>query len=437
MTKIPLTIDKNYCSSWSVWSGLRELLQNAKDAEEHEGKAMEVTHYPKTNRLEIITRNAYVMPANLLVLGRTSKSAGNQRGKFGEGFVLGVLALMRNGCDVKFRNGDLSWTATFEHPDVGHPLEGNELLTFKSRALAIREPDFKIEIEGINEQAWKIVSNKVLFLTPPKAEDRLETRDGTLLLHPDKKGEVYVRGLYVRKFDDLSCGYDLKSIELDRDRQMIDEWKLHYALGALWNTATKLAPELAAPRVYEMAKTDVGEARGLKWHADDRLLADVRDRFEKEHGDAVPVSTNAEAREVQASGGKPTMVSGALKELLEKGGLSIEASKKRLESVVETRWLYSDMEGDEKAAMSWLENIIPDMSIVTFKGDKPGCHLLDEGKVVGVDRRLLAKPHRDLLSAALPVEAQRLGVTPLEVLVAHTLGERLKSTGGAEEPVSF
>jgi hypothetical protein len=36
MAKISLTIDKNYCSGWNVWHGARELLQNAKDAEEYD-----------------------------------------------------------------------------------------------------------------------------------------------------------------------------------------------------------------------------------------------------------------------------------------------------------------------------------------------------------------------------------------------------------------
>jgi hypothetical protein len=76
------------------------------------------------------------------------------------------------------------------------------------------------------------------------------------------------------------------------------------------------------------------------------------------------------------------------------------------------------------------------MVVVTFKGDKAACYLIDDKKVVGVDRRMLGKPRKELLAAVLPVEAQRLGVAPLDVLIAHVLGERLESTGGAEEPLS-
>lgn len=444
MAKIPLPIDKDYCSGWGVYHGLRELIQNAKDAEEFEGRRMEINHYPRTNRLEIITHGVYVAPASLLVLGKTSKSDGRQRGKFGEGFVLGILALMRRGCEVKFRNGDQSWTVSFESPDVGHPLEGNELLTFKSRELASREVNFQVEIEGISIEAWNIVKSKFLFLDEPKEADKLETPDGTLLLHPDKKGEIYVRGIYVRKFDDLACGYDLHGVQLDRDRQMIDEWQLHYALGKLWTTASGLSPELAAPRVYDMAKSDNADARQLKYHADDKLLASVRERFENEHGkEAVPVSTNAEAHDVQGSGGKPTMVSGVLKDLLEKGGLSVEASKKQLESVVERRWAPAELQcGDEAddvayAAMCRLEEIFPSLVVVTFRGDKLGCHLLDENTVIGVDRRLLSTPFRDVLYLVAVTEARRLGIRPVDVLINHVVtmsAPELQSPSALQEP---
>jgi hypothetical protein len=434
MAKIPLTIDKNYCAGWGVWHGVRELLQNAKDAEDYEGKPMIVTHYPRTYRLEITTRDTYVQPSNLLVLGKTSKADGRQRGKFGEGFVLGVLALIRKGCNVTFRNGDLSWSASFESPDVGHPLEGNELLTFKSRTLQMREANFKIEIEGITEEAWDIIRGKVLFLEPPKAEETLRTNAGALLLNPRYKGDVFVRGLYVRTFEDLSCGYDLDTVSLDRDRQMIDEWDLHYALGKLWSDACNAQPELATQRVYELAKEGSADARYLKHHADDKLIQQLRDKFEAEHGkDCVPVSDNTAAREAQGTGSKPVMVNSVMKDLLEKGGLSLDAVKKAAETTVEKRWAPADFLDDDAVTLTLLESIAPTLAVVTFRGNKPGVHLIDENKTVAIDHRLLDKPRRELITQVVAAEAQRLGVIPLDVLIAHVAGEPLQSKGAQQE----
>ena len=441
MAKVPLTIDKNYCSDWGVWHGIRELLQNAKDAEDYEDRPMEVTHYPRTNRLEIISRGVYVNPANLLVLGKSGKGDGRQRGKFGEGFVLGVLALTRKGCEVKFRNDHLSWTVGFEEPDAGHPLEGNTLLTFRSRELAAEEPDFRVEIDGSTTEAWNVLRSKALFLSPPKESEVIKTDNGLMLLDPARKGEVYARGLYVRTFNDLSVGYDIHQVALDRDRQMINEFDLHWALSKMWTQACETHPILAAPRVYEMAKADAPDARQLKYHADEKLLKSMREHFEGENGkDAVPVTSNQEAREVTSAGGKPQMVSGIMKDLLEKGGLSIENAKKQLESVVSKRWAPADIQcgpdagPDAYARMCRLEEIFPQMVVVTFKSDAPACHLIDEGKTIGVDRRLLDVPLRESIPKVLAAEARRVSVPPLDVLVAHVAGEPLQSTSASQDP---
>jgi hypothetical protein len=428
MAKIPLTIDKNYCAGWNVWHGLRELLQNAKDAEEHDGHPMTVNHYPRTNRLEIITHNVQVNPAALLVLGKTSKSDGRYRGKFGEGFVLGVLALVRAGYDVKFRNHEMSWTVAFETPDSSHPLAGNELLTFSSRQLAAREPDFHLEIHNLPVEVWDEVKKLALFVTEPRAAETLRTKAGTLLLAPEYRGRVFVRGLFVRAFDDLTCGYDLQGVQLDRDRQMIDEWQLHWQLSQLWSAAVAHDPSLEQ-RVYEMAKAGASEVKALRHHADDRLLQRMKAQFEQEHGlEATPVSTSTEAHEVSRAGGKPAPVSSMLKELLEPTGLSVAAAKKRLDGAVTKRWLPFDLSGDDASNPAYrascrLEGIIPSMMVVTFAGESPACHLIDDNKVVGVDRRLLDQPFKELLNAALVAEAERTQRTPMDLLLEHVAGK--------------
>jgi hypothetical protein len=429
MAKIPLTIDKNYCSGWNVWHGIRELLQNAKDAEEYDEHPMEINHYPKTHRLEINTLNVQVNPGALLVLGKTSKGDGRYRGKFGEGFVLGILALVRAGYDVKFRNHEMSWTVAFEEPDPGHPLAGNELLTFQSRQLPAREPDFKVEVHGVSAEIWEELKKLALFIEAPKKSETIETDAGTLLLNPAYKGRVFVRGLFVRTFADLECGYDLASVQLDRDRQMIDEWQLHYQLGKIWNEASAENLEMVA-RVYEMSKSGASEVKHLHYHADKKLLEKMREQFEQEHGVlAVPVSTSVEAKEVSKVGGKAAVVSSTLKGLLEPTGLSLEAAKKRLEGTVTRRWAPADLqsgpEANEAAYLTScrLEEILPNVLVVTFAGEIPTCHLIDDNRVIGVDRRLLDQPFKEVLASALGAEAQRVGKTPFDVLLEHVVGK--------------
>jgi hypothetical protein len=423
MAKIPLAIDKNYCADWGVFAGIRELLQNAKDADE-DGYKMTIEHFPRTARLEITNTHIYVDPSKLLILGKSDKVPGQKRGQFGEGFVLGVLALVRKGHDVKFSNGDLSWTIAFEQPDVGHPFEGQELLTFKSRKISVREINFKIEIDNIPTEVWTELKKLFLFLDPPKPADTLEMTQGTLLLADARKGQVFSRGIFVRVFEDLACGYDMKHLNLDRDRRMVDEWDLHYKLGSLWQEACAQKPELAAPRVYAMAKADAAEVRQLKYHADAKLLKHVRERFEEEQGaDASPVTTMAAAKEAESVGAKPVVVSNTLQELLEKGGLSAATVAARMEGTVEERFAPADLTPAEWATLDRVTPFLPSMSVVSFKGSKAACRLIDSDKIVGVERRLLSVPFKELLTSALNAEAKRRNVQPLDILLEHVARE--------------
>lgn len=420
MAKIPLIIDKNYCFDWGVWEGTREFLANAKDADE-DGHAMTVEHFPRTSRLEITSARVHVDPAKLFILGKTDKRDGSARGRFGEGFVTGSLALLRKGCDVSFRNGDLSWTCSFEEPDAGHPLTGNELMTWKSRQLSIREQDFRVTIENIDTAVWDVLKKLFLFITPPSKIETIETSHGTLLLNPAYEGQVFSRGIFVRKFDNLSCGYDMNGLTLDRDRRFVNEWDLHYLLGKLWQDACATHPARASARFYEMVVDGKAEVAQAKYHADEKMLKDVRDRYEKEHGaDSVPVGTMAQAKDVEEAGGKPTMVNDVLKELLEKGGLSVETAKKALEGQIEARFTPHDLAGDEQIALARLLGYVPEFIVVSFKG-KSACRLIDEDKKVGLDRRLLGEPFNKALKALVNQEAKRRQIEAIDVLIEHAV----------------
>jgi hypothetical protein len=413
MSKIILAIDKNYCASWDVFCGIRELLQNAKDGDDA-GHAMTVVHSPRAARLTIANANVYVDPSRLLILGKSDKTPGQQRGQFGEGFVLGTLALVRRGHDVKFTNGSLTWKVSFEHAEAGHPFEGSELLTYKSRKIAAPYSDFKVEIENISTEAWNILRKMFLFIDVPNAGDKLALPTGTLLLAPAHKGHVFARGIFVRVFEDMNY------LELDRDRNALNEWNLQYKLGELWQDACRQHPEIAVPRIYEMAKNDTAEMRNLKHHADTRLLQHLRDRFNAEHGaDAAPVTDMTAARQVSQVGATPVVVSNTLEELLVKSGLSVATVAARLEGVVETRYAPNALTDLEDEVLSHLAPFIPVLAVVSFRGNQEICRLINDNTTVGVERRLLGGSFKTLLASALAVEAKRRDVLPFDLLLSH------------------
>lgn len=426
MSKIQLTIDTGYCDSWGAWEGVRELVSNAKDAEELNPKnAMEIRHSKEKSQLVIKTRGVTVDPATLLVLGRSSKRGRDVRGRFGEGFAIGCMALTRAGHAVSFRNADASWRCTFERVEDG-PLSGQELLTFYSRAIT-PTPDFVVVVDNVTQDVWDAMRPLFLFLSPPPEDEVVAVDQGTLILSEDRRGMVYARGVFVRRFERLGCGYDLRDIQLDRDRQMIDEWTLGTSLSDLWasvlggHTDAKQAQEALARRAYDLAKSSADESRHFRWRTDERLVQHMKAQFVAEHGEnAVPVTTMDEANVITSLGARPAIVNNTMKELLAKTGLSAEAAKASLEEQVKERLLPSQLTDGERAALSVINLVTRQYVVVTFNGNATQ-RLLDDGKVIGIDRRLLARPAVDILLAAAKGEAARASGSEAAVLARALL----------------
>ncbi len=421
MSKIQLTIDTEYCASWGAWEGVRELVSNAKDAEDLNPKnAMEIKHSKGKSQLVVKTRDVIVDPATLLVLGRSSKRGRDVRGRFGEGFAIGCMALTRAGHPVSFRNADMSWKCSFDRVEDG-PLAGQELLTFYSHAINSTQ-DFVVTIDNITLEVWEALRSLFLFLTPPPADEVVAVEQGSLILSEDRRGMVYARGVFVRRFEKLECGYDLRDIQLDRDRQMIDEWKLGDALSDLWASVlcehrdVKEAQDALARRAYDLAKSNSDESRHFRWRTDEHLVAHMKAQFVEEHGeDAIPVMTMAEADEITSLGAKPTLVNSTLRELLAKTGLSAETAKASLEGQVQTRLLPSQLMEGERRATRTIDVLAKDFVVVEFRG-QPACKMIDEDKLLAVDRRILAQPTADVLRKVAHALAKSRGVDAASLL---------------------
>src|SRR3990167_4454619 len=94
-----LTVAVNYVS-WSLWMGVRELIQNYLDACD-DGYTGEMTFSMKrdgsTGTLRLFNRGASLSLQNL-IMGGTGKLAGSgRRGTHGEGMELAFLSLWRIG----------------------------------------------------------------------------------------------------------------------------------------------------------------------------------------------------------------------------------------------------------------------------------------------------------------------------------------------------
>jgi len=431
MAKIQLNVTKKYRPSWSYWHGCRELFQNAKDGEEFGGYPMLVEHHPRSNKLVISNQGVTLDPALLLLFGESSKGDGTQRGRFGEGFNMGCLALVRAGHPVTIYNGDEVWRPCFETMDTeGSPFFGHEVFTMLTRKLQNPRPDFTVEIENVTSEVWRATKPCFLFLNPVKEDAKVVLDSGTVLLGEEHKGKIYHRDIFIPLSEEasaelnLECGYDVKHLELGPDRDIVNAWTLRSQLAQLWTEAHQKDPEKFAPRIYNMLKDGKSETKSMSYRADDKLVAALRNEFYKEHGDdTVPVTSMQDSRELTTLGAKAVLVDRTLHELLEKTGPKVADVKRKLGSAIAVRHDWAALTAEEQAhCQAWVEKITPDYLIVDFADPAISCRFVEGEKKVAIARPLLTGDLRDLVKQVSLQEARRATVDQVDILLSVIFG---------------
>ena len=305
MAKIQLTLSTGYVPTWGAWEGVREVMQNAMDAED-DGFAMDVRHNG-VDTLRVSSDDVKLDP-NVWLLGTSSKGSGKYRGHFGEGFKLGVLALTRAGHEVKIINDDESWSPKIEESET---FGGEDVLTIYTRSRNTSTRKFTIEIGGISKDTWATLKPRFLHLAKPKHV--IETSRGGVILDKAYKGKVFVKGIYVQTKSDLAAGYDFSNVDTDRDRKMVDSWDLQNAASKAWEEAMTKKPEPKITRrvitMLEAGAVDVQGMGSMYGTVNPEVAKEVASHFRKEHGaNAVPVTSMAESREVAHLGKKGVVV---------------------------------------------------------------------------------------------------------------------------------
>lgn len=289
MAKFDLTISASYVEDWSIYEGIRELIQNAKDAEQ-DGFAMSVSHAGNTLR---IASQGVRLDRSVLLLGVTSKRDGDYRGHFGEGLKLGALALTRAGRKLKIVNDDESWTF-----QIGNsPVFGVPVLSVSTRALPAASGCFSVEVE-LSATEWQEMCHNFRFLRAP-GPNEIRADATTILRDPEEVGRCYVKGIYVETKPGLLAGYDFSRASTDRDRRMVGRWDFSYYASEAWKNAFAFGAIDASAYLALLSNEDTDDSRDLP----DRILPDpkvieVRDEFLKRYGDkAIPVTSTSEASE--------------------------------------------------------------------------------------------------------------------------------------------
>lgn len=349
MAKIPLSIKTSYLPNWGMAEGVRELIQNARDAEiEHEA-TMTVEYVNGSLRIE---NEGTVLPHQALLLGHTTKSERTDTiGKFGEGLKLGVLALIRAGHSVKIRSGGEVWVPSIDFSSVFKA----DVLTFDITGGRQGKNRVRVEVGGISPQQWAEMKGNFLFLEKSDGK-RIQTSNGTLLLGEAMRGKIFVKGIFVQNLPKLQFGYDLLNADLDRDRKMIESWDLQYKTRAVYLSALSADSELFA-QFEEMLENQTPEVAGIDVnntaYIAPAVIDHVAENFVTLHGaNAVPVATQAEAEEVEKLGVRGVVVNRQRGALLQRKLGDFFAIKARLSTESTQEYSWSDLSEVEKSNLS-------------------------------------------------------------------------------------
>lgn len=376
--KVELTIKVDYLPNWGLFEGLRELLQNAKDAETEFSAPMTVRM--KGDRTLVIENEGCTMPYEALLLGHTSKvGRGELIGKFGEGLKLGILALLREGHTVKVRNGGEVWVPQIVWSEVFSA----KVLAFDIQKGRKQENRIAFEVSGVDADYFRTeLAAKFLWLSKEKpGKDRVVTDAGSLLLSEVHRGKVFVKGIFVEHKPALSVGYDLKDCDVDRDRRMVDSYDFSWKTRQIWSEAVGQRPDMIE------AYLDLIEANGLEVNGMSEYSASLTpeavqalavETFVKRHGEmAIPVANLAESHEVEHFGRTGVVVNGPLRTILEGKFGKLANIREKLKNEVTRTYSWDELAPDGNNLLRAVGLVSPhapisleDIEVVDFRSEE-------------------------------------------------------------------
>lgn len=383
--RIELSITADYVPNWHIADGIRDLVQNARDSEIQFGAPMKIDWYNGKLRIE---NDGVTLPTKALLLGYTTKEDNKAlAGKWGEGLKLGILALVRDGCDVKIRNGSETWKPAIV-----------DSTKFESKVLAFdittgNKPDnrVRIEIGGVDKDTWLKIRQWFLFINEPSDAECVKTDYGDLLIGEKYSNRIFVKGIFVGKVKDLEYGYNFYDAEIDRDRKMVDSWDMQSRTSHIWTEAVARRPDLLDPffKLAEEARADLSALPYIS--VDDDVAHKTARVFKDKFGNnAVPVGNLSESETVSHLGARGVVVSRSLKSLLEKSIGTTEQVLANLKTEVLKKLSWDDLSSGQqdnlKSALKMLsavhERATLDMvDVVTYRSNSL-CGQYRDGRVL-------------------------------------------------------
>lgn len=330
-TEIDLTMSHNYVSNWSYVDAVREFFQNALDNETTSPDNKMMFEYDSNSKTLKIGNKTSCLEKHTLLLGSTSKADDkNTIGKHGEGYKIGIAVLLRDGKQVTIYNYQKReiWTTRLKKSRTFNNMT-IPCITISKQAVWKKVPshDLIIEINNISSDEYKEIVNSNLHL---REYEKASCKYGEALLDKEEQGNIYVRGLYVCKVEDLYYGYNFepKYLELDRDRKLIRDFDILNRTSAVWKYLYALG--VMVDVVKDMVYNSVKDVEYITWqyvNTDNMGDAEIERKMgndlvqmflEKNGENSVPVSSSSDIEEAHKKGVKPVLVSSKVADLIKK-----------------------------------------------------------------------------------------------------------------------
>jgi len=222
MKKYWTMLTKDYLSHWTAVNGVREYVTNALDSSAP-------FEYEFGDDFIILTSRGITLPPTIFAMGYSqNRNDPNAVGMFGEGALVSLIPLLREGKGVKFINGSVDWIPAFElNEDLGvEVLVINEFHSFNDTQ------DYSVIIDNLTPDEITEIKESCIYFRDDLGEV-LDGSTGSILR--GVKGKLFVGGVFITDIPSYEMSFNFKPahLPLNRDRKSVEGFQLASATSIL------------------------------------------------------------------------------------------------------------------------------------------------------------------------------------------------------------